>query len=249
MTKQMTCWKCGGQLSVTADAVGMQVKCPHCSMAVTVPGELFGAPVAEVVRSEAPPPPTKPQTFSEQNASIINAAIVFSSVELFFGLLGVMVGGAEAIEWLGMFAALGGFIAWLVYHYRVWSLIPTEHAETTPGKAVGFLFIPFYNFAWIFRSCVGLHRSLNAYARSLNVEPPASLTLPMGYSIGFIVSVGLAIIAGLAAESDAGGVCAGMSFFLGSVPAFVFWLMMVLNQKKAAAVIEARQRMPEPSQA
>ena len=49
--------------------------------------------------------------------------------------------------------------------YRSWSLIQDGHARTTPGKAVGFLFIPFFNFYWIFECYLGLVRDSNAYVR------------------------------------------------------------------------------------
>jgi len=33
---------------------------------------------------------------------------------------------------------------------RLWNLVPPEQAATTPGKAVGFLFIPFFDLYWNF---------------------------------------------------------------------------------------------------
>ncbi len=40
--------------------------------------------------------------------------------------------------------------------YRLWSLVERDGGPTTPGKAVGFLFIPFFNFYWIFVAFRGL---------------------------------------------------------------------------------------------
>lgn len=37
-----------------------------------------------------------------------------------------------------------------IFLYRCWVLVPPERAATTPGKAVGFLFIPFFNLYWNF---------------------------------------------------------------------------------------------------
>jgi len=31
-------------------------------------------------------------------------------------------------------------------HYQMWQAVPERFRRTTPGKAVGFLFIPFFNF-------------------------------------------------------------------------------------------------------
>ena len=51
MAKQMRCWKCGGEMSVDAEMVGTTIDCPHCGVTVTVPGELFGAPMATFTAS------------------------------------------------------------------------------------------------------------------------------------------------------------------------------------------------------
>jgi len=48
-----------------------------------------------------------------------------------------------------------------IVHYKCWKAVPTEIARTTPGKAVGFLFIPFFSFYWAFVSYQGLAEDLN----------------------------------------------------------------------------------------
>ncbi|MCX5636323.1 MAG: hypothetical protein NTX52_01340 [Planctomycetota bacterium] len=48
-----------------------------------------------------------------------------------------------------------------IVHYKCWKAVPKEIARTTPGKAVGFLFIPFFNFYWAFVSYMGLAEDLN----------------------------------------------------------------------------------------
>lgn len=47
--------------------------------------------------------------------------------------------------------------------YRAWEAIQDGNAYTTPGKAVGFLFIPFFNLYWIFRAWYGFARDYNRY--------------------------------------------------------------------------------------
>jgi hypothetical protein len=49
-----------------------------------------------------------------------------------------------------------------IVHYKCWKAVPKEIARTTPGKAVGFLFIPFFNFYWAFVSYMGLAEDLNS---------------------------------------------------------------------------------------
>ena len=39
-----------------------------------------------------------------------------------------------------------------ILHYRCWQAVDETHRVTTPGKAVGYMFIPFYNCYWAFIS-------------------------------------------------------------------------------------------------
>ena len=67
-------------------------------------------------------------------------------------------------------AVVGGVLLFLInvpaiilvlkLHYRCWSAVPPGRARTTPGKAVGLLFIPFFNFYWFFESFAGLAEDL-----------------------------------------------------------------------------------------
>jgi hypothetical protein len=54
-------------------------------------------------------------------------------------------------------------IVWLVLIYKAWAAIQDGHARTSPGKAVGFLFIPFFNVYWMFQAYWGLAKDYNAY--------------------------------------------------------------------------------------
>jgi hypothetical protein len=53
-------------------------------------------------------------------------------------------------------AYLPAIIATMILHYRCWKAIPVDIARTTPGAAVGLLFVPFFNFYWYFVSYAGL---------------------------------------------------------------------------------------------
>jgi len=50
--------------------------------------------------------------------------------------------------------------------YKAWRAIQDGQARTTPGKAVGFLFIPLYNFYWMFIAYWGWAKDCNAYIAS-----------------------------------------------------------------------------------
>lgn len=58
---------------------------------------------------------------------------------------------------MGLFSGLT-FIHFL---YKSWAAVHVEDARTTPGKAIGFLFIPIYSVYWIFQVIPGLATDLN----------------------------------------------------------------------------------------
>ncbi len=57
--------------------------------------------------------------------------------------------------------------------YRMWKYIPQNLAEgVTPAKAVGFLFIPFFNFYWFFVVLVGYAKRYNRIIEQNNLSIP-----------------------------------------------------------------------------
>ena len=64
---------------------------------------------------------------------------------------------------VGIAAILYGASIWYVLLYKAWATIQDGHAGTTPEKAVGFIFIPFFNFYWIFKVWHGFAADYNRY--------------------------------------------------------------------------------------
>lgn len=58
--------------------------------------------------------------------------------------------GGLAMISIGALLLLGSAIVRLTTLYRAWVVLQPATTVTTPGKAVGFLFIPFFNLYWIF---------------------------------------------------------------------------------------------------
>jgi len=71
--------------------------------------------------------------------------------------------GSAAYLILGILGSLYSEILALVLFYKMWESIQDGHARTSPGKAIGFLFIPFFNFYWIFQVLWGFAKDYNAY--------------------------------------------------------------------------------------
>jgi DNA-directed RNA polymerase subunit RPC12/RpoP len=106
------------------------------------------------------------------------------------GVLLLIIGGEEeedalmAVGGFTMFLAGVGFIVevvlMMVILYRGWKAIQplrqTDQQEAnmpTPGRAVGFLFIPFYNLYWIFVALAGFAERANKYIQqnAMDVAP------------------------------------------------------------------------------
>jgi hypothetical protein len=77
-----------------------------------------------------------------------------------------------------------GAIFMLVLWYKSWAAIQDGHARTTPGKAIGFLFIPLFDFYWIFQAVWGLSKDFNAYLQRNSI--PAT-RLPEGLFLAYCI--------------------------------------------------------------
>ncbi|MCI0662646.1 MAG: ABC transporter permease [Acidobacteria bacterium] len=60
----------------------------------------------------------------------------------------------------------------IVLLYKMWRAIQDGHARTTPGKAIGFLFIPLFGFYWLFQVTWGFARDYNRYVARHSVNAP-----------------------------------------------------------------------------
>ena len=91
---------------------------------------------------------------------------------------------------VGVLSLLLGFVASLVWLYKAWSTVPQEMRYSdsgkwvTPGQAVGYLFIPFYNLYWVFIANVGLCEAVNRTLLSRGRQPQA----PKGVAIAACVT-------------------------------------------------------------
>jgi hypothetical protein len=71
---------------------------------------------------------------------------------------------------------------------RGWASIDGGSENLRPGKAQGFLWIPFFNFYWVFRAFVSLATQTNAKADAENL-PAAKLTRGFGLVIAILFCV------------------------------------------------------------
>ncbi|HUU10903.1 MAG TPA: hypothetical protein VM431_10250 [Phycisphaerae bacterium] len=67
-----------------------------------------------------------------------------------------------ALMGLGYIPLIYGAVIVGILIYKMWAAIQGPTARTTPGKAVGFLFIPFFNIYWQFQAFWGWTKDYNA---------------------------------------------------------------------------------------
>jgi type II secretory pathway pseudopilin PulG len=93
-----------------------------------------------------------------------------------------IVAGLAALAFL--FLVVFDIILYCLLIYKMWSAIQDGHARTTPGRAVGFLFIPFYGLYWIFVVFRGFALDYNALIERHHLNLPR---LPAGLFTAFAV--------------------------------------------------------------
>lgn len=108
---------------------------------------------------------------------------------------------------------VAGILSWVYLHHAWKCLRPGQLARTTPGKAVGFLFIPFFNLYWIFQAVYGLAVDWNrtiAHYPDLQNAPNLPAGLALGYCITALVFPPVAAILGIILVAR---ICRGINYF------------------------------------
>jgi hypothetical protein len=132
---------------------------------------------------------------------------------------------AEAVKGLMASGLAGGillFIGWAIWMvswvffyiniYRGWLCLQPGGVEITPGKAVGFLFIPFFQLYWIFVAINGLPKDWNRIVASfedLKGAPRLKEGTFLAFSIGMLFApLGIIMIFPMMSQ-----LCTGINFF------------------------------------
>ena len=122
-----------------------------------------------------------------------------------FGGFGGPVGAPDpfgAFRWLMLHTlALGvAYTSWAILHHACWKALPEQYRTTTPGMATGLLFVPVFNFYWVF---VSLGRLASGFEAWGNDHPDRTIKLAGGLAIAkaasFVAYWTIAWLPGLAA--------------------------------------------------
>jgi len=81
-------------------------------------------------------------------------------------------GNTRALVILASLLVLAGSVSFCVLLYKAWAAIQDGKAHTTPGAAVGFCFVPFFNIYWGFRALWGFAKDYNQFIARHGVHAP-----------------------------------------------------------------------------
>lgn len=102
-------------------------------------------------------------------------------------------------------ATLYGCAVGMMLWYEAWSSIQDGKARTTPGAAVGFMFIPVFNLYWAFQAVWGFAKDYNAYVRRHSIAAkPLSEQFFLLLTITLLVTVLVAVVPSGSATGVAG---------------------------------------------
>ncbi len=131
---------------------------------------------------------------------------------------------------LMLLACVPGVVASTILHYRCWKAIPADVARTSPGLAVGFLFVPFFNFYWYFVSYLGLAEDS---AKALNSKRS---------SRGLGIALGILSITSWTVASEE------LLIIPVAIAGFIVWLLFSLRMVAGANELIGRE-LPQASEA
>jgi len=212
------CPGCKAKFNVNEQSVGKKAKCPKCGQSFTIEPLVetpVQAPVKKVETQNTPEIPvavpaktTEPAKVAEkpvkekpESKKLSKAVYVYlwaaaQIIAGFLGLLGVMLAlrKAASTTLLATFAAGDVFLVCslaieLALFYKMWSAIQDSEASVSPGKAVGFLFIPVFNIYWALCMITGFAEDYNAFIQRHSVKvKDLPLILFLVYAVAFILS-------------------------------------------------------------
>lgn len=109
-------------------------------------------------------------------------------------IMGAIGGANRATQELLFFAPLPmllSIIIWWILIYKAWAAIQDGYARTSPGKALGFMFIPIFSIFWMFVAVGSWGKEFNAFAERQGLHYRANAGIFMVFCV--LMFFGLAI--------------------------------------------------------
>ena len=169
--------------------------------------------------------PIKPASFGLWLSSVLGIVVCFILIFAVGGILasneGTATESSEETAGIAVFVILGvmcllylfSTIYFYIILYRSWDCLRFGAPRTTPGKAIGMLFIPFYNIYWLFVAISGLPQDWNRIVAShdgLKMAPRMSEGVFLTFCICTLVFPPVSLIMMFIMVAD---MCKGINFF------------------------------------
>ena len=196
------CPSCNAKFNINEQSVGKKTKCPKCAQPFTI--EPFAeTPAAIPVTSPEPvkdaDKPTKEKSESK-NLSKTVFVYCWAAAQIIagaLGLLGLMLALRKSANpvLIATFAAgniflIGSVIIELLMYYKMWNAIQDSEVFVSPGKAVGFLFVPIFNIYWALSTITGFAEDYNEFIRRNSIKTKdLPFILFFVYAAAFILSM------------------------------------------------------------
>lgn len=112
----------------------------------------------------AAPPQQGPQARVERLSKgfYLGSYIAAGVLVWVMGVVGAVSHRAD-IGLYGLIPSIYLIVVHCVFWYKAWASIQDGSARATPCRAIGFMFIPFFNLYWIFQAIWGFARDYNSY--------------------------------------------------------------------------------------
>jgi hypothetical protein len=133
----------------------------------------------------------------------------------------MLCGAVTAVIFIGIPAIIAAAVIAYILIYRFWEVIQDGYSRTTPGKAIGFLFIPFFSFYWIFEAYSGLSKDMNTYMNRYGI---AAERLDEGLALTFCILICCSVIP-------------YVNFLTGIAAAIIFIILMNKWKNAACAIL------------
>ena len=121
-------------------------------------------------------------------------SILYGGVLL--SIISFLVSEARPLAFLGISAVFFSFVFYYYIFYQIWKFLIEElnhnskHRDysyssiSSPGKVIGYLFIPIYNVYWLFKIYICLSDDLNTLASIMHKE--IKMSQGFGFTIAFL---------------------------------------------------------------
>jgi predicted Zn finger-like uncharacterized protein len=158
------------------------------------------APIASPATSAEPAKQEQPESKAVSKTALSKTVFVYcwTGVRIIAGILGLLglmliLRKEDKTILIATFAAANVFLICsaaieILLFYKMWAAIQDDKTSISPGKAVGFLFIPVFNIYWALLMVTGFAEDYNSFIqRRAIMTKDLSLALFLIYAFAFIL--------------------------------------------------------------